>query len=71
MANLNIKDLWTEYRDSAIEHWGDLKTEPLEADFTSVENFKEFLIGQYGWDDLTAKEELKWFSDFSRTFESK
>lgn len=71
MANLNIKDLWTEHKASAIEHWGDLKEEPLEKDFESVENFKKFLIGQYGWDEATAKEELKWFSDFSRTFESK
>ncbi|WP_262121103.1 hypothetical protein [Anaerococcus sp. Marseille-Q5996] len=68
--DLKIKDIWNKNGHLAIDHWGALKSEPLDADLTSVENFKEFLIGQYGWDEKTAEEELKWFSDFSRTFES-
>lgn len=66
--DFKIRDIWNKNGQLAI-HWGELKSEPLDADLSSVENFKEFLIGQYGWDEKTA-EELKWFSDFSRTFES-
>lgn len=69
--DLKIKDIWDKKGQIAIDHWGELKSEPLEADLIDKNTFKEFLIGQYGWDEATAEEELKWFSDFSRTFESK
>lgn len=71
MIEAKLKKLWEENSKDAIAHWGELKSEPLDADFTSLDNFKEFLIGQYGWDYDTANEELKWFSDFTRTFEGK
>lgn len=71
MDNLNLKDIWNAHSEDAKKHWGNLKSEPIDADFTSLENFKQFLIGQYGWDKKRADEEIKWFSDFARTFESK
>lgn len=69
--DLKIKDIWDRNGQFAIKHWGKLKSEPLDADLSNLENFKEFLIYQYGWDDKQVEEELKWFSDFSRTFENK
>ena len=71
MEIFNLKHIWESKGKEAIEHWGKLKSEPLEADLSSLENFKQFLIGQYEWDQTRAEEELKWFSDFTRTFESK
>lgn len=68
--DLKIKDIWERNGSLAKDHWGDLKSEPLEADLLDRNTFKEFLIGQYGWDEGRAEEELKWFSDFTRTFEA-
>lgn len=69
--DLKIKDIWDRNGQFAIKHWGKLKKWALRCWFINLENFKEFLIYQYGWDDKQVEEELKWFSDFSRTFESK
>lgn len=71
MDKLDLKSIWASHSKDAIGHWGDLKSEPLEADFTNLDNFKQFLIGQYGWDKARADEEIKWFADFTRSFESK
>ena len=45
MDNLHLKKIWQESGKDAIAHWGELKSEPIDADFTSLENFIEFLIG--------------------------
>ena len=49
--DLKIKDIWDRNGQFAIKHWGKLKSEPLDADLANLENFKECLIYQYGWDD--------------------
>ncbi len=62
---------WKDNSQMAIDHWGKPHIEPEATDLANESSFKNYLMTAYGWDEAQAIEELKWFSDFTRTFESK